>query len=81
MDQAEQPVDNQSRPNLPAPRNLNPHCGDKSPIERSAIAASFRNLANGIYELQKQRGKTCVDTLKSWCQQQTFSTVWPILQR
>ena len=47
----------------------------------AAVLASFRNLANGIYELQKQREQTKVDSLKSWCQQQTFSTVWPILQR
>jgi hypothetical protein len=47
----------------------------------AAVLASLRNLANGIYELQKERKRTKVDTLKSWCQQQTFSTVWPILQR
>jgi predicted transposase YbfD/YdcC len=41
--------------------------------------ASLRNLANGIYELQRERKRTKVDTFKSWCQQQTFSTVWPIL--
>ena len=45
------------------------------------MLASLRNLANGIYELQKERKRTTVDSLKSWCQQQTFSTVWPILQR
>jgi predicted transposase YbfD/YdcC len=47
----------------------------------AAVLASFRNLANGIYELQKERQKTKVDTLSSWCQQQTFTTVWPILNR
>ena len=47
----------------------------------AAILASLRNLANGIYELQKERQRTDVDSLKSWCQQQTFTTVWPILQR
>lgn len=47
----------------------------------AAALASLRNLANGIYELEKERNRTKVDTLKSWCQQQTFSTVWPILQR
>jgi predicted transposase YbfD/YdcC len=47
----------------------------------AAVLASLRNLANGIYELEKERKRTKVDTLKSWCQQQTFSTVWPILQR
>jgi predicted transposase YbfD/YdcC len=46
----------------------------------AAALASLRNLAIGIYELAKERGRTTVDTLKSWCQQQTFSTVWPLLQ-
>lgn len=45
----------------------------------AAVLASFRNLANGIYELQKERKTTKADSLKSWCQQQTFTTVWPIL--
>ncbi len=45
------------------------------------MLATLRNLANGIYELQKQRQKTSADSLKSWCQQQTFTTVWPILNR
>jgi predicted transposase YbfD/YdcC len=47
----------------------------------AAVLASMRNLANGIYELEKERKRTTVDSLKSWCQQQTFTTVWPILQR
>jgi len=47
----------------------------------AAALASLRNLANGIYELQKQRQATTADSLKSWCQQQTFTTVWPILNR
>jgi predicted transposase YbfD/YdcC len=47
----------------------------------AAVLASLRNLANGIYELQKEQKRTTVDSLKSWCQQQTFSTVWPILKR
>ena len=47
----------------------------------AAVLASLRNLALGIYELAKDRGRTAVDTLKSWCQQQTFTTVWPSLQR
>ena len=46
----------------------------------AAVLASLRNLTNGIYELAKERGRTAVDTLKSWCQQQTFTTVWPLLQ-
>lgn len=47
----------------------------------AAVLASLRNLAIGVYELERERGRTKVDTLKSWSQQQTFSTVWPILQR
>ena len=47
----------------------------------AAVLASLRNLANGIYELQKERKKTSADSLRSWCQQQTFTTVWPILNR
>jgi hypothetical protein len=44
------------------------------------VLASLRNLANGIYELQREQNRTKVDTLKSWCQQQTFSTLWPLLR-
>ena len=47
----------------------------------AAVLASLRNLANGVYELQKEQKRTRVDTLKSWCQQQTFTTVWPLLKR
>jgi hypothetical protein len=45
------------------------------------VLASLRNLANGLYELEWARGRTKVDTLKSWCQQQTFSSAWPLLRR
>jgi hypothetical protein len=47
----------------------------------AAVLASLRNLANGIYELARERKQTQVDTLRSWCQQQTFSSAWPLLQR
>jgi hypothetical protein len=47
----------------------------------AAVLASLRNLANGIYELQKERQATTADSLNSWCEQQTFTTVWPILNR
>ena len=47
----------------------------------AAVLASLRNLANGVYELQKEQKRTTVDTLRSWCQQQTFTTVWPLLKR
>ena len=47
----------------------------------AAVLASLRNLAIGVYELAKERGRTRIDTLRSWCQQQTFTTLWPLLQR
>ena len=47
----------------------------------AAVLASLRNLTNGLYELERERERTKVDTLKSWCQQQTFSTAWPLLNR
>lgn len=47
----------------------------------AAVLASLRNLANGLYELERERERTKVDTLRSWCQQQTFSSAWPLLRR
>lgn len=47
----------------------------------AAVLATLRNLVNGLYELQKARGATAVDSLKSWCQQQTFSSAWKLMQR
>jgi hypothetical protein len=47
----------------------------------ASVLASLRNLTNGLYELQKEQKQTTVDTLKSWCQQQTFTSVWPLLNR
>ena len=47
----------------------------------AAVLASLRNLANGLYELQQARQATRADSLNSWCQQQTFTTLWPLLQR
>lgn len=43
--------------------------------------ATLRNLVNGIYELEVARHRTQVATLKSWCQQQTFTTAWKVLNR
>ena len=45
------------------------------------VLATLRNLANGLYELERERERTKVDTLRSWCQQQTFSSAWSLLQR
>jgi predicted transposase YbfD/YdcC len=47
----------------------------------AAVLASLRNLANGVYELQKEQKRTTADTLSSWCEQQTFTTIWPLLKR
>ena len=47
----------------------------------AAVLASLRNLANGLYELARERERTKADTLRSWCQQQTFTSAWPLLQR
>jgi len=47
----------------------------------AAVLASLRNLANGLYELARERERTKVDTLRSWCQEQTFTSAWPLLQR
>jgi predicted transposase YbfD/YdcC len=47
----------------------------------AAVLASLRNLAIGIFELQRDRKQTTADSLRSWCQQQTFTTLWPILKR
>ena len=47
----------------------------------AAVLTSLRNLANGIYELERERERTPVDTLRSWCQRQTFTSAWPLLQR
>ena len=45
----------------------------------AAVLASFRNLAIGIFELHREQNRTTADSLRSWCQQQTFTTVWPVL--
>lgn len=47
----------------------------------AAVLATLRNLTNGLYELERERERTKVDTLRSWCQQQTFSSAWSLLQR
>jgi hypothetical protein len=41
----------------------------------AAVTASLRNLAIGVHELERERGRTRADSLKSCCQQKTFSTV------
>ena len=45
------------------------------------VLATLRNLANGLCELERERGRTQVATLRSWLQQQTFTTAWALLRR
>lgn len=45
------------------------------------MLATLRNLANGIYELSKDAGRTTADTLPAWCRQQTFSMALKALRR
>ncbi len=45
------------------------------------VLATLRNLANGLYELERERGRTKVDTLSSWCQQQTFTSARILITR
>lgn len=47
----------------------------------AAVLASLRNLAIGAYEVERERGRTKVATLKSWCERQTFTRAWKLLQR
>ncbi len=47
----------------------------------AAVLASLRNLAIGVYELEREGGRTTLDSLKSWCERLSFSTAWRILQR
>lgn len=47
----------------------------------ASVLASLRNLTNGLYELERERERTRVDTLNSWLERQTFSTAWALLKR
>ena len=47
----------------------------------AAMLATLRNLANGLYELERARGRTKADTFKSWLEQQTFSKARTLLSR
>ena len=43
--------------------------------------AILRNLTIGLYELERASQRTQVDTLASWCQQQTFTKAYRLLRR
>jgi len=55
------------------------------PLWPEAPKANPKESIGGVefrfVHLEKERKRIKVDTLKSWCQQQTFSTAWPILKR
>jgi predicted transposase YbfD/YdcC len=52
-----------------------------APRGGAEVLATLRNLANGIYEWERERGRTAVDTLRSWLQQQTCGTAWALVRR
>ena len=45
------------------------------------VLAALRNLAVGLYELEKERGRTPVNQFKSWCRQMTPSQALKLILR
>lgn len=45
------------------------------------VLATLRNLANGVFELSQDAGRTRAETLASWCRRQTFSSALAALRR
>jgi hypothetical protein len=45
------------------------------------ILAALRNLAIGLYELEKERGRTPVNEFKSWCRKMTASKALKLVLR
>ena len=45
------------------------------------VMAALRNLALGIYELEKERGRTDAPSAKSRCRQRTFAAALTVLSR
>jgi predicted transposase YbfD/YdcC len=43
--------------------------------------ATLRNLAIGLYELQRERGRMEADGCKSWCRQMTVATALTMLRK
>jgi hypothetical protein len=41
----------------------------------------LRNLAIGLYELEKERGRTTTPQFKSWCRKMTASTALRLICR
>lgn len=47
----------------------------------ASVLASFRNLAIGVYELEKHQQRTRADSLPSWRRTRTFGTALAALRR
>jgi hypothetical protein len=45
------------------------------------VLSALRNLALGLYELERERGRTQTTELKSWCRQMTGSAALKLLRR
>jgi len=45
------------------------------------VLATLRNLALGLYELEKDRGRTTTPHFKSWCRKMTASTALRLICR
>lgn len=45
------------------------------------VLAALRNLAIGLYELEKERGRTRVNEFKSWCRRMTASQALKLILR
>lgn len=47
----------------------------------AAVLTNRRNLTIGAFQLERERGRTKVDTLNSWCERATFTSAWKLLNR
>ena len=45
------------------------------------VLAALRNVAIGLYELEKERGRTPVNEFKSWCRKMTASAALKLVLR
>lgn len=57
---------------------------DESQVSKRGAAqvlATLRNLALGLYELEKERGRTRTKQFKSWCRQMTASSALKLILR
>ncbi len=43
--------------------------------------ASFRNLAIGLYELEREKGEAPSDSMPSWCRRMTFTNALKLLRK